>query len=250
MKSNHPETPIHRWSASGIPRRGIKPVGRLNRALSAFLAGLIGLGQPAAALILAAVWLTAAPSARAAAPVVTLATVHSFGDPLGDAAQPHGRLIEGTDGVLYGTTYAGGRGNGTVYRVNKDGTGFAVLRSFDMAVDGGYLYAGLTEGSDGMLYGTAAAGGVHGSGTVFRMNKDGSAFLVLRSVNYASDGGSLYSGVIEGSDGVLYGTAYQGGGNNAGTVYRINKDGTGFVVLFTLPGATGAASSFGGVIEG
>jgi len=250
VKSNHPETPIHRWSASGIPRRGIKPVGRLNRALSAFLAGLIGLGQPAAALILAAVWLTAAPSARAAAPVVTLATVHSFGDPLGDAAQPHGRLIEGTDGVLYGTTYAGGRGNGTVYRVNKDGTGFAVLRSFDMAVDGGYLYAGLTEGSDGMLYGTAAAGGVHGSGTVFRMNKDGSAFLVLRSVNYASDGGSLYSGVIEGSDGVLYGTAYQGGGNNAGTVYRINKDGTGFVVLFTLPGATGAASSFGGVIEG
>ena len=37
----------------------------------------------------------------------------------------------------------------------------------------------------------------------------------------------------------LYGTANQGGPNNAGTVFAIATDGTGFTVLSSLGGAEG-----------
>ena len=53
-----------------------------------------------------------------------------------DGAQPRGSLV--FDGnSLYGTTYFGGlAGNGTVFKVNPDGLGFAVLKSFSPTFQG------------------------------------------------------------------------------------------------------------------
>src|SRR5882672_3514499 len=66
--------------------------------------------------------------------------LHTFGDPNEMASSPYGNVIEGTDGMFYGTTAVGGvPGNGTVFRVNKDGTGFKVLYAFgSVASDGKY----------------------------------------------------------------------------------------------------------------
>jgi len=52
-------------------------------------------------------------------------------DPLPDGAVPFCHLIEGTDGAMYGTTVAGGISNsGAVFMLRKDGSGYAVLKSF------------------------------------------------------------------------------------------------------------------------
>jgi uncharacterized repeat protein (TIGR01451 family) len=73
---------------------------------------------------------------------------------------PNGRIVEGLDGMIYGTTaYGGAYGSGGVYRIARDGSRFELLYSFD----GGYPYGGLTLGSDGALYGTT-----FNTGQVFR----------------------------------------------------------------------------------
>ena len=64
---------------------------------------------------------------------------------------PNGQIVEGADGLIYGTTaYGGAYGSGSIYRIARDGSRFELLYSFD----GGYPYGGLTLGSDGALYGT------------------------------------------------------------------------------------------------
>src|SRR5207247_6181040 len=120
------------------------------------------------------------------------AVLHSFAD--SDGAKPQAALIEGSDGALYGTTSYGGtnidssgRGMGTVFKLSKDGTGFAVLHHFGATNDGFNPMAALLQGSDGALYGTtrfggtSASGGFYGGGTVFKLNKDGNAYIVLHS---------------------------------------------------------------------
>src|SRR5512143_2832192 len=63
-----------------------------------------------------------------------LLTLRSFGFPQASGANPTASLVQGSDGVLYGTTAAGGQNNqGTVYRMNRDGSGYAVLHGFALS---------------------------------------------------------------------------------------------------------------------
>src|SRR5438093_7124177 len=48
--------------------------------------------------------------------------------------------------------------------------------------------APLIEGSNGALYGTTSGDFAGGGGTVFKLNKDGSAYLLLHSFTTAGDG--------------------------------------------------------------
>jgi uncharacterized repeat protein (TIGR03803 family) len=103
-------------------------------------------------------------------------TLYIFGANTGDGWFPTG-LMEGAGGALYGTTSGGGAytnqygaGMGTVFKLNKDGSGYSVLYSFgNTANDGQTPLAGLTQGSDGALYGTTANGGEMNFGTVFKI---------------------------------------------------------------------------------
>jgi uncharacterized repeat protein (TIGR03803 family) len=154
-------------------------------------------------------------------------------------------LIEGKDGNLYGTLSAGGRkGEGVVFKLNKDGSGYTVLHSFTGYENGedGSSPQGLAEGSDGALYGTTRIGGRPsgdlyplGSGTVFKVNKDGSGYRVLHCFpGLSGDGVAPWAGLVEGRDGALYGTTLEGGAKSAGTVFKLSKDGGGYRVLHSL----------------
>jgi uncharacterized repeat protein (TIGR03803 family) len=79
-------------------------------------------------------------------------------------------VVEGPDGALYGTTTGGGTFAGTIYKINKDGTGFAILHNFlGSPGDGSAPYTAVLFGSDGALYGVASAGGQSGNGVVYRL---------------------------------------------------------------------------------
>jgi uncharacterized repeat protein (TIGR03803 family) len=191
-------------------------------------------------------------------------TLHTFSrvsggpDPVpytnSDGAYPSGLIV--FNNRLYGSTEGGGSsGNGTLFSLDTDGTGFSKLHSFTATrtnssgfstnSDGAFPSAGLLL-SGNTLYGMASGGGTSGHGTVFTVNTDGTAFRVLHSftefISYTnSDGGIIYSN----SDGAfpstlivssnsLYGTTWSGGGSGGGTVFKVNTDGTGFTNLHSF----------------
>jgi uncharacterized repeat protein (TIGR03803 family) len=148
-------------------------------------------------------------------------------------------LIHASNGKLYGTTYYGGTfGRGTVFQLNADGTSFQSLHSFNDS-NGGYPYGTLMQASNGKLYGTTIYGGTSGVGTVFQLNIDGTGFQSLHSFNY-SNGGYPRAGLLQASNGRLYGTTYYGGTSGAGTIFLLNGDGTGFQSLHSFNGSNGA----------
>jgi uncharacterized repeat protein (TIGR03803 family) len=164
--------------------------------------------------------------------------------------QYFGNVIEGSDGKLYGTSRGGGTLNrGSVFRVEKNGTGFAQLKSFDCAADSCDPRAGLIEGSDGKLYGTSYAGGVSNGGTVFSIEKNGTGFALLKSFDCVTGGCFPVGGLIEGSDGNLYGTTHSSN-SSGGTVFTMAKNGTGYTLLKTFDCFGDACNPQAKVIEG
>ena len=165
--------------------------------------------------------------------------LHFFGSVAGDGAKPwHAGLIEASDGMLYGTTVFGGtNGRGTAFKISKDGSGYAILHSFTGGNDGAEPSADLMEGSDGMLYGTTSTGGPSGYyGTAFAMDKSGANFRLLHRFGpgTSNDGLQPSASLLEAKDGVLYGTTLTGGGEAVGSVFKINKDGSGYSKLHTF----------------
>jgi uncharacterized repeat protein (TIGR03803 family) len=145
-------------------------------------------------------------------------------------ANMYGRLmVSGTN--LFGTTCHGGNsGCGTVFRVETDGSGYAVIQNFEQG-DGAYPCPNLTL-SGTTLYGTTAYGGAFGNGVIFREEADGSGYAVLKNFTNSLDGVAPSAGLVC-SNSTLYGTCY-GGGLGMGTVFRVNTDGSGFCVIETF----------------
>ncbi len=178
-----------------------------------------------------------------------------------DGISPGAPLLQGQDGALYGATAIGGQaGAGTVFKINTDGTGFKVLRSFTGADgDGKYPEGALVQTENGILYGTTAGGGIPlpgGNGTVFQLNPNGTGYAVLRRfVQNSYDGLSPGSGLLKASNGTLYGTTPNGGKDQNGTIFSIVpttlmltpvSGTTGVLVRFlAVPGATYTVESAG-----
>lgn len=163
-----------------------------------------------------------------------------------DGANPEAGVIEGSDGVLYGTTYfANTTTRGTVFKINKEGSNYSILHNFTGTTtgDGQQVATKLLEGSDGALYGTTILGGSSFFGTLFTIAKSGSNYSIVHSFGSVSgDGKTPQAGLIEYSN-QLYGTTYSGGTSNYGTVYKINKDGSGEQILHSFESVTGDAES-------
>jgi uncharacterized repeat protein (TIGR03803 family) len=161
----------------------------------------------------------------------------------------YGTLIQGTDGNLYGTTILNGTGTcswqstrcmpasgrGTIFRLSPSGGGLTYLHVFNGS-DGAKPYAGLVQATDGNFYGTTTEGGANGYGTIYRMTPGGSV-STLYHFRAGSDGSHpLFSALLQGSDGSLYGTTQFGGGSrDAGTVFKITPGGA-YTLLHSFTG--------------
>jgi phospholipase C len=176
----------------------------------------------------------------------TFTVLHTF-DPAHDGSGPGGALIL-SGNTLYGTAAAGGSsGMGTVFALNTNGTGFKILHTFSPPnnnTDGVGPGPGLVI-SGNVLYGAASGGGgAGGSGTVFAINTDGTGFRTLHSFTALggdiiptyptnSDGANPNGGLVL-SGSILYGTTYNAGPGGSGTVFALNTDGTGFRTLYSF----------------
>jgi uncharacterized repeat protein (TIGR03803 family) len=108
--------------------------------------------------------------------------LHAFGPGYpNDGAHSNAGLLQGSDGILYGTTRVGGTsGAGVIFKLANDGTGYSVIYNFgSSAGDGQGPFAFPREGADGALYGTTSVGGA-GYGAVYRLTGPGRPVLSIR----------------------------------------------------------------------
>ncbi|HEX4157855.1 MAG TPA: choice-of-anchor tandem repeat GloVer-containing protein [Rhizomicrobium sp.] len=143
-----------------------------------------------------------------------------------DGAFPRSSLILDGAGDLYGTTEAGGsNGYGTVFEVTPTGSE-TILHSFKAGSDGDAPLAGLAMDNAGNLYGTTFAGGgtqcKHvGCGTIFEVTAKGKE-KVLYSF-HSTHGRNPAAGLLPGAHDKLYGTTMEGGKDNNGVVFELEK---------------------------
>ena len=175
--------------------------------------------------------------------VLTLASICSFAQDYTllhsftvapDGAYPRdGMIVDGN--ILYGTTMGSGPLEaGAVWKINKDGSGFAVLKHCVLA-EGGYLYGGLLlDGTT--LYGVGANGGSNNVGVIFKLNIDGTGFTILKNFNSGTEAYPHASLVTDGN--ALYGTT-----EDRSAIFKINKDGSGYTVLKLLDFSTEGADT-------
>lgn len=133
-----------------------------------------------------------------------------------DGGNPMAPLLLAKDLNFYGTTTSGGAyGKGTIFKLTAAGQ-FTTLYSFCKqtdCTDGVNAVGGLTQGTNGLLYGTSAYGGEYGEGTIFSITTGG-AYTTLYSfcASYLSCfyGSQPESNLVQGSNGNLYGTTSWG----------------------------------------
>jgi uncharacterized repeat protein (TIGR03803 family) len=141
-----------------------------------------------------------------------------------DGQEPQGGLTVGSDGNLYGMTQDGGAsGDGTIFKID--------LLAFDPKYPETQLYSwsggqaapvgpdgAMTEGADGNFYGVTGTGQSN-SGTIFEITPSGT---YVDWYNFSGPDGSYpMAGLVQSASGTWFGTTYEGGANDAGTVFEL-----------------------------
>ena len=155
-----------------------------------------------------------------------------------DGSQPYAPLVQGPDGLFYGT--AARKRIGHLWHAFSKSALRAPSRQlceFTNGLDGGMPVGGLAVGTNGALYGTTT-GPQNGYGTLFKVTTN-NVFTALYSFTGASDGDYPQAGLVLGSDGNFYGTTALGGTNGGGAVFRISHAGGFSKVMSFIGGLDG-----------
>jgi uncharacterized repeat protein (TIGR03803 family) len=179
-------------------------------------------------LVLAA--LAACPGYVAGAMAYSLLRLGDFNGGA-DGATPLAGVIMDHAGSLYGTTSAGAKDYGTIFKIPPR-QALDTLYTFcskSSCSDGASPHAGLIMDQSGSLYGTTNSGGAHDGGTVFEFTSGGVervlySFCTTIVGGYCGDGAFPVAGVIRDKAGNLYGTTTLGGTNDVGVVFELSFD--------------------------
>ncbi len=180
---------------------------------------------------------------------------------------PQARVVFGSDGHLYGTTFGGGNMNqntqGNVFKLTpplsicKTANCFwteNVLYTFDGFQSGGEPgYGDLIWDQQGNIYGTSTEGSENG-GVVYELQPSGNSWTEIPIHVFSSipDGYASFGGVIWGSNGNLFGTTAGGGTHDEGTVFELTYQvGVGWTktILHSFQLDVDGANPFGGLVS-
>jgi uncharacterized repeat protein (TIGR03803 family) len=163
--------------------------------------------------------------------------LHTFRSSGATGQIPGGALLL-SGSTWFGVTFGGGTGgNGVLFRMNDDGTGFQVLRQFSGS-DGIWPFDSLIR-SGPTLYGMCSAGAAGNAGTIFQIDTNGTGFQVLHTFAGGAADGSGPHGSLLSSASTFYGMTPAGGSSDGGTLFRMNTNGTGFQLAHTFAGGAG-----------
>ena len=184
------------------------------------------------------------------APGTSMTNLHQFAGTTSDGAFPYAGLIQGKDSNLYGTTESGGSlFSGVIFKSTLAGQ-VTTLYSFTNGPGAGANpESPLLQDTNGSFYGTATAGGNNFDGVAFHMAANGVGTTTIYSFSDDVDGAVPVAGLIQGSDGFLYGTALEGGSNSYGSVFKMKTNGT-LTPLYGFTGGNDGGFPYGGLVQG
>jgi uncharacterized repeat protein (TIGR03803 family) len=159
--------------------------------------------------------------------------LHSFGDL--DGIAPYAPLTFDNAGNLYGTTFIGGNQNlGVVFKLTPQKSGHwkeTVLHNFQGGNDGLWPLAGVVLDKEGNVFGASQApSGQLPCGTVFELTAaNGYAETILHEFEgtFHNDG-CIPNQLVFDSHGDLFATSEFGGPDNAGTIFKLTRESSGF----------------------
>jgi uncharacterized repeat protein (TIGR03803 family) len=154
-----------------------------------------------------------------------------------DGDYPTSGLVE-KDGILYGNSSSGGwNGGGVIYSYNMATGVYTDMYNLSMST-GSYPYSSPVIATDGKLYGVTVYGGTNNVGTIYSFDLDNNTYSDV--YNFSSSSGSTpYGGLIQASNGKLYGMTSIGGANSYGTIYSFDPSDNTFENLYDFDGTNG-----------
>lgn len=177
----------------------------------------------------------------------TLTTVATFSSSL-LGSKPYAGVIFDAAGNLYGTTSDGGMNNeGTVFEVLAVVHTLTTLVTFD-DTNGDRPIGGLVADAAGNLYGTTSDGGANSDGTVFEVSASNHTLTTLASFD-GIRGANPYAGLTVDASGNLYGTTFNGGANDDGTVFEVSAARHTLTTLASFNGTNGMHPRGGLVVD-
>ena len=232
-----------------------------------WLAGITDGGTPMAGLVLSGSTLYGTTSAGGSGYGAVFmintdgtgyALLHAFqGSPNDGWGANTALTLSGT--TLYGTTYfggangniqPGGAGDGTLYKLNIDASGYQVLYNFGASATDGQRPEASPTVSGSTIFGTTAYGGAFHfpalstaptAGTIFEINTDGTGYQVLHQFADVSNDGAEPQASLTLDGTTLYGTAFAGGSGGGGAIFQFNTDGSGYRTTCNFQPASGDA---------
>ncbi len=157
-----------------------------------------------------------------------------------DGAAINSRLLQASDGLFYGAASQGGANNqsGTLFRYDPVGDVYTKLHDFEGALGGRTPYGGLTQATNGWLYGTTFEGGVQNHGIVYKLDPVNDVFMKVKDID-DMNGTDCWNTLVN-AGGDLVGTVTNGGMNAGGFIFTIDPTTDLFTVVNAFAVATGS----------
>lgn len=133
---------------------------------------------------------------------------------------PHGGVIQGNNGRLYGMTYRGGVNDaGVIFEFDPQSQLYEVIYSFSR-VSGGYPKGDLVQATNGKFYAVTYGGGLADRGVLFEF--DPATRSYVKKFDFDGTAGEPECTLIQGSANKLFGTTPRGGSFDVGVLFEFD----------------------------
>ena len=148
-------------------------------------------------------------------------------------------MIKGLDGTLYGLCDSGGLNHkGVIYSFDPNSHIYTNIFSFNDTL-GGSPFGKLLELSTKKLYGMTNIGGAYGYGVIFCYDLSTNIYLDLHDFDSTFGSNPIYGGLIQATDGKLYGMTSYGGLNNSGVIFNFDLSTNVYTDIYDFMGYPG-----------
>jgi uncharacterized repeat protein (TIGR03803 family) len=149
-------------------------------------------------------------------------------------------VINGPDGNMYGLCAAGGaNGGGTIFKI--DASTDIYTDEYDLTTaNGSAAYGKLMLANDGKMYGLTQSGGANNVGVIFSYEPATHTYTKLYVFDNTSGANPYYGGLIQGTDGKLYGMTMNGGTSSFGVIFSFDPTSGVYTLLYSFDGTHGS----------